>query len=506
MSYDVVIVGGGSAGATLAARLSEEPARSVLLVEAGGGGPLDSEADRLANIDFALTTRDWGLSATVTAGRELVYPQGKFLGGGSSVNGALALRGAPDDYDAWAAAGNPSWSWEQLLPCFRRLEDDRDFATSDLHGRGGPIPIVRYGRDEWLPIQDGFRAACLAVGFPWADDHNDPASTGVGPFPMNRDQGRRMSTALTYLRPALDRPNLTVWSDTTVDRVCLANGRATGVVVRREGRVDEVAAGEVIVSAGAIQSPALLWRSGIGPADRLRALGVTPVVDNPAVGANLMDHPGVFLFFAPGARQAAPPDPQFQLGVRFTSDGGDRNDMLLSMMNYWDLGASPDFQAALGVPAVVVLTCGVHRPRSRGSVSLSSADPDAAPVVDLNLLDDPADVARLVDALRTARRVASAEAMGPFVGDVLLLDDATWDDDAAMAAYVRNLVAPWYHVSGTCRMGPDAADAVVDDGLAVHGLERLRVVDASVMPRIPRAPTNLTVIAIAERAASLIAG
>jgi choline dehydrogenase len=316
-----------------------------------------------------------------------------------------------------------------------------------------------------------------------------------------------MSTALTYLRPALDRPNLRVWADAQVARVCLSGGRATGVLVRRGGRVDEVSAGEVIVSAGSIQSPALLWRSGIGPADRLRVLGIEPVVDNPVVGANLMDHPGVFLFFAPGARRAGVSDPQFQLGVRYTSSGGaDVNDMLLSMMNFWDLSASPDFQAALGVPSVVVLTCGVHQPRSRGSVSLTSADPDVAPTIELNLLDDDEDVTRLIEGLRLARRVASDGAMREFVGDLLLVDDAVLDDDAVMAGYARNLVAPWYHASGTCRMGPSDRDAVVDDHLAVHGVERLRVVDASVMPRIPRAPTNLTTIAIAERAVDLING
>ena len=508
MSADVIIVGGGSAGAALAARLSEDPDRSVLLLEAGGGAPLGGSQDQLANINFALTTRDWGLRATAGPGRVLDYPQGRFLGGGSSVNGGLAFRGAPADYDRWAAMGNPSWSWDHLLPCLRRLEDDRDFGEShgEVHGQGGPIPVVRYHRDELLDIQQAFRSGCEAGGIPWTDDHNAPDSTGVGPLPMNREDGVRMSTALTYLRPALDRPNLTVWTEATVHRVIVADGRATGVVVEREGQVTEVSGGEVIVSGGSVQSPALLWRSGIGPAGRLAELGIDVVVDNGAVGRGLTDHPGVFLFLAPGEEQVSAPDPQFQLGARYTSTGSaDENDMLLSMMNYWDLSTSPDFQATLGgVASVVVLTCGVHQPHSRGSVSLASADPDDPVVVDLNLLDDQRDVDRLVEGLRRARTVA-ADAMGDFTGDVLLVEESAWDDDAALGDYVRNLVAPWYHPVGTCRMGPDAADAVVDDRLRVHGVEGLRVVDASIMPSITRAPTNLTAIAIAERAAELLA-
>lgn len=520
MGVDVVIVGGGSAGAVLAARLSEDPRRTVLVLEAGQAGPLDTVADQLSNVDFALTGRDWGMHAFARADRQLDYPQGRFVGGGSSVNGALAFRGAPADYDGWAAAGNPSWSWDQLLPCFRRLEADVDLgATDPLHGADGPVPIRRWSDEELVPVQRAFRDACLADGLPWTDDHNHPSSTGVGAFPMNRDRGRRMSTALTYLRPALDRPNLTVRGDAPVTQVRIERGRATGVTVRAAGTgaTEEVGAGEVVLAAGSIHTPAILWRSGIGPASELAGLGIEVVVPNDAVGANLVDHPGVFLFFAPGERVTAAPEPQFQLGARYTSAGADPtdpaacNDMFLSMMNHWDLTGSPDFQAHLGVPSVVVLTCGVHQPRSRGRVALTSADPADQPRIDLNLLDDDADVARLVDGVRRAWRAASTPGMRAFLGRVLLLDEGAFaedDDDAteALAGYVRSVVAPWYHPVGTCRMGPaDAGGTVVGDDLRVHGVEGLRVVDASVMPTIPRAPTNLTAIAIAERAAELMA-
>jgi choline dehydrogenase len=302
------------------------------------------------------------------------------------------------------------------------------------------------------------------------------------------------------------RPNLTIEGGAQVHRVRIERGRATGVVVARDGEVEVVDAGEVIVSAGAIQSPAVLWRSGIGPADELRHLGIDCAVDNAAVGANLMDHPGLFHFLHPGRHAPDLDAPQFQLGARTSSQtGGVENDLLLSMMNFWDLTGSPDFQAVVGAPVVVVLTCGVHEPRSRGRVTLSSSDPDVLPDVDLNLLDDPADVARLVEGVRRCRDLARSEAMRGFVGRSPVLDDADFDDERALERYARNFVAPWYHASGTCRMGPAARDdTVVDESLRVHGVTGLRVVDASIMPTIVRAPTNVTVIAIAEHAAEII--
>jgi choline dehydrogenase len=479
----------------------------VLVLEAGPSGPLDSDADLLSNVSFALTGRDWGLRARVTGERALDYPQGKFLGGGSSVNGALAFRGSPGDYDGWAAPGNPRWSWNEMLPCFRRLEHDLDFGTDHgVHGDSGPVPVVRWGRDELLPIQEAFADACMTTGIPWVADHNHPDSTGIGPLPMNRAEGRRMSTALAYLAPARGRPNLTVRGNVQVDRVRIEHGRATGVVVARDGDVEVVEAGEVIVSAGAIHSPAILWRSGIGPARDLQQLGIGCVVDNASVGTNLMDHPGLFHFLLPGRRAPDLAAPQFQVGARWSSDtGGVDNDLLLSMMNFWDLSSSPDFQALVGAPVVVVLTCGVHEPRSRGRVALTSADPSAPPSIDLNLLDEPADVARLLEGVRRCRDFARSEAMKDFVGRSAVLDDADFDDDVALERYARDFVAPWYHASGTCRMGPSShGDTVVDDRLRVHGIDGLRVVDASVMPTIVRAPTNLTVIAIAEHAAEII--
>jgi choline dehydrogenase len=504
---DVVVVGAGSSGVTVACRLSEDPGRSVLLLEAGLGAPLHSEADLLSNVSFATTGRDWGLRAQVSGERQLDYPQGKFVGGGSSVNGALAFRGAPEDFEGWLAGGNPSWGWPPMLDAYRRLEHDLDYGTTSVvHGDRGPVPIVRWHEDELVDMQMAFRQACLTLGYPWTDDHNDPASTGVGSFPMNRSEGRRMSTALTYLQGAGDRPNLIVCAGALAHRVVLSGSRACGVVVERDGALEEIGAGQVVLCAGSIQSPALLWRSGIGPPEALATLGIETAVANEAVGANLTDHPGVFYFMAPGTKTVPFSEPQYQLGTRYTSTNGTEvNDMFLSLMNYWDLQGSPDFQALLGVDSTVVFTCGVHQPESRGRVWLTSADPAAAPSVDLNLLGDPRDVARLVEGVRRCAAVAGHDALSDFVGDRLLFE-GDLADDQAVAAYVRAVVAPWYHPVGTCRMGPaDGGDTVVGDQLGVHGIDNLRVADASIMPRITRAPTNLTAIAIGERAASFIA-
>jgi choline dehydrogenase len=503
---DIVIVGGGSAGAVLAARLSEDPGRRVRLVDVGAPYTGPGEADRLANVTFALTTRDWGYSAEVGPGRELDYPQGRAFGGGSSVNAALALRGDPDDYDGWAARGNDLWSWEHLLPCFRRLEADQDHGDAPHHGADGPIPIVRWRADELVPIQQAYRAGCADIGLPWVDDHNAPGSTGVGPLPMNRRDGYRVSTAMAYLGPVLDRPNLTVDAETTVVRVVVEGGRAVGVDVVDGGGARHVPAGEVIVSSGAIGTPALLLRSGIGAADPLRALGIDVRLDLPGVGANLMDHPGVFLLVVPVDGVLDLDRPQFQLGVRTSTTGGTSpNDLLLGLMNFWDLRQSPDFQAMIGAPVVTAFTCGLHQPRSRGAVTLRTADPAVAPHIRLGLLDAGIDVTLLSEALRRLWSLVHTGPVQEVSRSIALLDEATVADDAALAGYLRSMVAPWYHPSGTCAMGPDpAAGAVVDQHLRVHGVAGLRVVDASVFPAIPKAPTNLTTIAVAERAADLI--
>jgi choline dehydrogenase len=509
-TFDVIVIGAGAAGAALATRLSERPDRRVLLLEAGSA-ERDPVADQLANVTFAMTARDWGLTARATPARTLEFPQGKAAGGGSAVNMALALRPLPEDLDAWAAEGNPGWSWNDVLPALRRLEDDPEGAqhAPAAHGTGGPIPVVRWRPDEFTAQSRAFLAGCRHAGLDEVVDHNDGTASGVGSFPMNRRDGERVSTAIGYLFPNAGRENLVVRGGVLVDRVVIDGGRATGVeVVDATGARRVLTAGRVVVAAGAIQSPAVLMRSGIGDAAALGALGIAPVVDLPGVGRNLMEHPGAFLFVVPTEGVCDTSEVQFQLGVRTTAPGSPyRNDLLLGMMNHWDLRATPDFRDLVGADVIFALTCGVLLPKARGSVTLTSADPSAAPAIDLNLCGHPDDTARLVAALRLQHRIATSPAMRDRIAGYALIDPAAFDtdDDTALAAYVEQVCAPWYHPSGTCRMGPDPRrGAVVDAGLRVHGVDGLFVADASIMPVIPRATTNLTSIAIGERAAELL--
>ena len=516
-TFDDIVVGGGSAGAVLASRLTEFTGRRVLLLEAGPDHELADEADRLTNpMTFAQALSGWGLTATLAAGRQLGYAQGKVVGGSSAVNGALALRGMPADYDSWAAEGCTGWDWNGLLPAFRRLETDLDI-ENDLHGADGPLTIRRWAEPDLIPIQRAFLDAALGCGFGWVDDHNDPTSTGIGPFPMNRDGDIRLSTALTFLPEARRRPTLTVRANARADRVLLhpagkAGVRAVGVEVTEAGRTRTIYAERVVLTAGALASPALLARSGIGSADDLATLGVTCVVDNTHVGANLMDHPGTLIFLAPtDPALCDPTGPAYQVGIRWTSGLGGENDMLTGMMNYWDTRYDPDLQRAAGVDHVFALTVGCHEPRSRGRLRLADADPATPPLIDFAMLSAREDEDRLVEGLRLLRRLARSPGMEPVVRDILLLDEAAYDadasgDDSALRAYARATLGPWYHASGTCRMGPSPQQgAVVDPTLAVHGVAGLYVADASVMPVIPRAATNLTVLAIAEKAADLLA-
>jgi choline dehydrogenase len=504
--YDDVIVGGGSAGIALATRLTEDPARRVLLVEAGPDRGHVADVDRLADqMAFSTTLTGWGVDATFAPGLTMNYPQGRTMGGGSAVNGGFAVRGLRDDFDRWAKVGGDEWAWSHMLRVLCRLESDQDFG-GEHHGADGPVPVVRWRVDELLPVQQAFLAAVTDHGIPFVDDLNAPDVSGIGPMPMNRRDGVRMSTALTYLPLVRARANLTIRAGTEVTRIVLEGGRAVGVECRRDGRLEQVRASRVVLSAGALQSPTLLMRSGIGPARHLAAVGLDCAVDLPGVGENLMDHQGVGVFMVP--RDDLPPldDRGCQLAARFTSSTpSGPDDMWLSLWSAWELDGFPELHQAMGVPSVSVVVVGVHDPLSRGAVRLRADDPGAPPLVDFRMLSEPNDLARLVEGLRFALELASSSAMsGRFRGPGLL-DASSADDQGALEAYVRGTVGGWYHASGTCRMGDDPDDgAVVDGHLRVHGVDALHVVDASIMPTVVRAPTNLSAIAIGERAAELL--
>jgi choline dehydrogenase len=489
--FDVVVLGGGSAGAVVAGMISADPARSVLVVEAG---PCYDEAtlpDSLRWLGRDIeAVHDWADEACRHDGRRLAYPHGRVAGGSSAVNGAAALWPLPGDVERWdATAGGGGWSWPEVRDRLTRVEDDRD-ALDGLHGRGGPIPIVRYPRAEWAPEQVAFVETCAALGLAYVEDLNDGTETaGVGPTPMNRDGLRRVSTADAFLYPALGRPNLTVWPQCLADRVLVSRGRVTGVEVIRGGIRTAVAAGDVVVAAGAVDSPGVLWRSGIGPAEELRRDGVPVVCDLPGVGANLSDHVVVPL----SVRLRAGADPG---GVSWIA-GPTRLRCSSGMGPPLDLQLIPSRAVLPGTPpgtSPLTVFVALQAGTSRGAVR-PSRDVTRRPVVSWTLLTEQEDVDALVAGMAVARELLATAPLGRLLEPV----SAPGIDARAL---VREGHRAFFHSAGTCRLGP-AADpgAVVDADLRVHGIEGLSVADASALPVVPRSNPNLSVITVGVAAA-----
>lgn len=511
MRYDVIIIGAGSAGSTLAARLSEDPHRSILLLEAGPDYP---EFDRLPEdlkrgnnfLQSAFGPHTWGYMATATpqAPAPIPIPRGKVTGGTSAINGQVILRGLPEDYDNWAAWGNEEWAFPKVLPYFCKLETDVDF-PGDFHGADGPIPVHRYQRAEMLPHAQAFYTACLAAGFPEFPDQNYPEATGIAPTPLNNREGVRMSTALAYLAQARHRLNLTVRANVTVRRILFAGKRAVGVEAE-SGREQFTVEGEqIVLSAGAIASPHLLLLSGVGPAAPLRTLGVAVVQDLPGVGQNLRDHPYALMLVretgqAPDVRQTA-----VQLILRYTAEGSPmRNDMQIGPIAL-DRAYLPDTVPLPRDALCFGLYAALHNAVSAGALTLTSPDPHVQPAIDYRYLSDPWDLERMRQGVRLAVRLAQHPAFTDLSSARMSPTDADLASDAALDAWLLQNVGAGYHSAGTCKMGP-ASDpmAVVDQFCHVRGLEGLRVVDASVMPDVIRANTNTTVMMIAERVADWI--
>ncbi len=494
--HDVVIVGAGSSGAVIAARASENPDLEVLLVEAGPDYPLlgQTPEDLRNGNRNSVRAHDWGHEYRPTErAAPVAFPRGRVTGGSSAVNTAIALRGMPEDYDGWAAAGNPEWSWERVLPAFKRLERDLDYGDEPYHGDAGPIPLRRYRVPELTVPQAAFLESARALGYPDCPDANDPASWGSGPHPMNKLGRTRISTAVGYLAPARIRSNLEIRPDTLAVRFLLEGGRVTGLETERDGEREIVRGRLFVCCGGALETPPLLVRSGFGPRAELEALGIDLVADVPGVGANLCDHPAISVLCQVRDPAIADADlPIIQTILRYTAPGSEqRNDLQIEQLTF--AIRSPE-RATFGIAAVL------EQCESRGQLRVTSADPRAVPIVEPNLCSDERDVARLAACFHDALAFAHTKPTQDLIERVIFPDPGRPFGDGEAAALCRRLAGSGYHPCGTARMGPEGdPDAVVDQYGCLHAAPGLVVADASIMPSVPRANINLTCIMIGER-------
>ena len=526
--FDYVVVGAGTAGCVLASRLSEDPGTRVALIEAG---PMDTHPliHIPATVGAAIgrpgiNWRFMTVPQAHLAGRAIPIPRGHVVGGSGSINGMVYFRGHPSDFDDWAAAGNPGWSYQEVLPYFLRSENNDAYPDSVYHGHGGPMNVTYIKRPN--PMTPAFLDAMQGLGFKRTDDFNGPTSEGYGPRQGTILKGRRVSTATAYLHPALRRANLSVLTRTRATEVLIQDRRAVGVsVLSAAGRRQLGARREVIVAAGAILSPQLLMLSGIGDQDELRAAGIPLQQHLPGVGANYHDHLAVAVLMEMSNTES------YGISWRAAPRG------LVNLLEYALFRSGPlasnVFEATgfirslpgLSRPDVQVVFQAARRnrnafpfplghgfaisivglyPKSRGRVRLASKDPQAAPLVDPQLLSHPDDVDTMLRGLKIGRQVTRAAAFARYRAlEVQPGTEVT--DDARLIEYVRRAAGTVHHPCGSCRMGPDAT-AVVDERLCVRGIESLRVADASVFPRLVGGNTNAAVVMIAEKAADMIRG